>query len=269
VKALILAAGEGTRLRPLTLDRPKPMLRVGDRPILEHLIDLLRRHGVTELAINLHYKPEAIVDYFGDGARFGVSITYSPEAELLGSAGAVKRLAAFLTETFLVVYGDVLTNLDLTALIAQHQSSGAQVTVALSEVEEPTRCGIVELTDNGRIVRFVEKPAAEAVFSNLANAGVYVVEPAVLRYIPANQLFDFGRDLFPILLEAGVPLAGHRAVGYVLDIGSPERYQQAEADWQTGRLAPDGLLSAGALSDTRVPSRRAPARPITREVSQF
>ena len=264
MKALILAAGEGTRLRPLTLDRPKPMLRVGGRPILDHLVDLLRRHGVTEIAINLHYKPEVIVDYFGDGARSGVSITYSPEAELLGSAGAVKRLASFWTETFLVVYGDVLTNLDLTALVAQHRSSGAQVTVALYEVEEPTRCGIVDLTDDGRIVRFVEKPAPEAVFSNLANAGVYVVEPEVLRHIPTNQPFDFGRDLFPVLLEAGVPLSGQRAVGYVLDIGSPERYQQAEADWQAGRLAPDGLVSNSLAS-----SDRASARPTRQEVSQF
>jgi NDP-sugar pyrophosphorylase family protein len=264
VRALLLAAGEGTRLRPLTLDRPKPMLPIGGRPILEHLIDLLRRHGVTEIAINLHYKPEVIVDYFGNGARFGVSITYSREPELLGSAGAVKRLADFWTETFLVLYGDVLTNLDLTALVAQHWASGAQVTVALYEVEEPTRCGIVDLTDDGRIVRFVEKPAPEAVFSNLANAGIYVVEPEVLRHIPADQPFDFGRDLFPVLLEAGVPLSGHRAIGYVLDIGSSERYQQAEADWQAGRLAPDGPVPDGLA-----PSSQELARPTRQEVSQF
>ena len=233
------------------------MLPVGGRPILEHLIDLLRSHGVTEIAINLHYKPDAIVEYFGDGTRCGVSITYSLERELLGSAGAVKQLEAFFTDTFLVLYGDVLTNLDLTGLVGQHQSTGAQVTVALYEAEDPTRCGIVELTAEGRIVRFVEKPAPGAVFSNLANAGIYVVEPEVIGQIPAGQPFDFGRDLFPVLIEQGLALQGHCAPGYILDVGSPERYRQAEADWQAGRFAPI------------VPIGRPATRLATREVPGF
>lgn len=254
MKALLLAAGEGTRLRPLTLDRPKPMVPVGGRPVLEHLVALARVHGVSEIAINLHYKPAPLVAHFGDGARFGVSISYSHEDELLGSAGAAKQLEAFLDETFFVIYGDVLTDLDLTVLAAHHRSSGALVTVALYEVEDPTRAGIVDLTPDGRIRRFVEKPAPDQVFGDLANAGVYVVEPAVLGYIPAGCRFDFGSDLFPLLLDRGLPLAGLRAPGHVLDIGSPERYQQAEADWQAGRFA--GLPGA-------------PARPTIPEVTRF
>lgn len=254
MKALLLAAGEGTRLRPLTLDRPKPMVPVGGRPVLEHLVALVRAHGVTEIAINLHYKPDPLVAHFGDGSRFGVSITYSPEVELLGSAGAAKQLEPFLDETFFVLYGDVLTNLDLTSLAAHHRSAGALVTVALYEVEDATRAGIVDLTPDGRIARFVEKPAADQVFSNLANAGVYVAEPEVLRQIPMGRPYDFGTDLFPRLLEGGLPLAGLRAPGYVLDIGSPERYRQAEIDWRAGRFA--------GLADS-------PAVPTVPEVSRF
>jgi NDP-sugar pyrophosphorylase family protein len=238
VRALVLAAGEGTRLRPLTLDRPKPMLPIGGRPILEHLVALLRRHGVTEIAINLHYKPRMIVEHFGDGAGYGVSITYSFEERLLGSAGAAKRLEWFLSEPFLVLYGDVLSDLDLGGLVERHRARGAQATLALYEVEDPTRCGIVELAGDGRIIRFVEKPAPEAVVGNLANAGIYVLEPEVLGLVPPGQAFDFGRDVFPLLLERGGSVYGHRTPGYVLDVGSPERYAQAEADLRTGLFRP-------------------------------
>src|ERR1051326_4195920 len=148
MRALILAAGEGTRLRPLTLDRPKPMLPVGGRPILEHLVVLLRDHGIREVAINLHYKPRGISDYFGDGTRFGVQITYSLEARLLGSAGAAKQLDWFLgstSEPFIVIYGDVLADIDLHQLINVHGSKRGLGTLALYHVEDPGRCGIVEL----------------------------------------------------------------------------------------------------------------------------
>ena len=236
MKALILAAGEGTRLRPLTLDRPKPMLSVGGQPILEHLVTLLRVHGVTEIAINLHYKPDVIVSHFGDGGRFGVSITYSPEERLLGSAGAAKQLAWFLDEPFIVLYGDVLTDLDLTSLAARHRAGGAMTTLALYEVDDPSRVGIVSLDDAGRVTRFVEKPPPGLDVGRLANAGIYVVEPDVLTLIPVGQPFDFGHDLFPLMLERGLPLLGCQADGYVLDIGSPARYAQAEADYQAGRF---------------------------------
>jgi NDP-sugar pyrophosphorylase family protein len=236
VRALILAAGEGTRLRPLTLDRPKPMLAVGEKPLIEHLIALLRAHGVTEIAINLHYRPWTIVEHLGDGTRLGVSITYSYEEQLLGSAGAAKRLEWYFDQTFLVLYGDVLTDIDLRAIVEHHRSRGAIATLALYHVPDPERCGIVELADGGRITRFVEKPPPDLGVGNLANAGVYVLEPAVLGLVPGDRPYDFGQDLFPRLLRLGLPLFGRPADGYVLDIGSPERYAQADADVRDGRF---------------------------------
>jgi mannose-1-phosphate guanylyltransferase len=252
MRALILSAGEGTRLRPLTLDRPKPMLPVGGKPILEHLVTLLRNHGVTEIAMNLHYKPDVITDYFGDGGQFGVRITYSRERRLLGSAGAAKQLEAFLGEggaPFFVLYGDVLANIDLTALLDAHRSNEATATLALYEVEDPSRCGIVDIAPDGRITRFTEKPAPGTATSNLANAGIYVLDPTVLRDIPGHVPYDFGMDVFPNLLADGRALFGIRTNGYLLDIGAPDRYWQAEADFAAGRIsaaATRRVLAAGA-----------------------
>ena len=236
MRALVLAAGEGRRLRPLTLRMPKPMVPVGGRPVLEHLLALLRRHGIDEVAINLHHRPDAIVDHFGDGRRFGVSITYSREARLLGSAGAARALDAFLADTFLVLYGDVLTDADLSALAARHRTTGAAGTIGVYAVPDPERCGIVALDPAGRVTRFVEKPAPDAGLGNLANSGILVLEPSVLREIPPDQPYDLGLHLFPRLLERGVPLFGERLDGYILDIGSPDRLAQAEADCRAGRF---------------------------------
>lgn len=230
MKALLLAAGEGTRLRPLTLHKPKPMLPVGGRPMLEYAIAHLRHHSVFMVCINLHYKPESILNYFGDGTRFGVSITYSPEDTLLGSAGAARALDWLLDETFFVVYGDVLTDVDLTALLQRHRAMGSMATIVLHETDDPARCGIAEVGPGGWIQRFIEKPAPGITESRLANAGIYVVEPEILERIPRGQRFDFGTDLFPRLIDTGVQILGVPADGYVLDIGSPQRYAQAEMD---------------------------------------
>lgn len=238
MKALILAAGEGTRLGTLTRDRPKPMLPIGGAPILEHLVLFAREHGISEIAINLHYKPRAIVDHFGDGSRFGVSITYSHEESLLGSAGAARKLDWFLDETFVVLYGDVLTDLDLSRLASQHRSAHSSATLALYAVEDPTRCGMVATEPGGRIEKFIEKPARGEADHLLANAGIYVAEPEILRHVPRGRAYDFGHDLFPDLLTKGVPLHAYRADGYVLDIGAPERYAQAEDDLRCGRYRP-------------------------------
>ena len=246
VKALILAAGEGTRLRPLTLERPKPMLPVGGKPLLEHLVAWLRRHGVAEMAINLHHRPEAISDYFGDGHRFGVSITYSYEDQLLGTAGAAKRLQPLFDGTFVVVYGDVFTNLDLSRLIGFHlridkpgglcdnmgivPSSLPWATLSLYRVEDPSACGLVELDGQGRVIRFVEKPPSDQVFTDLASAGVLVLEPGILEHIPPDTFYDFGRDLFPRLLHRGIPLYGCplRDREFLIDIGTPASYRQVQ-----------------------------------------
>lgn len=246
VRGLILAAGEGQRLRPLTLRMPKPMVPVGGRPVLEHLVALMRVHGVDDIAINLHYRPEAIIEHFGDGRQFGVSITYSHEERLLGSAGAARALDRFLTDTFIVLYGDVLTDIDLSSLVARHRETGAMGTVALYEVSDPSRCGIVELDDSGRMTRFVEKPAPGTISGNLANSGILVLEPRVLREIPPGQPYDFGLHLFPKLLEQGVALYGERFDAYILDIGSADRLEQAETDFRTGRFRSPLLRTSDA-----------------------
>ena len=160
MKAIILAAGEGTRLRPLTRDKPKPMLPLGGQPLIGRLVALLREHGVTDIAVNLHHRPEAIRAYLGDGSSFGVRVTYSYEDTLLGSAGAVKKLEPFFDESFFVLYGDVLTDIDLTALAARHGDCGAALTMALHETDEPSRCGIAEVDGRGIVQRFREKPRA-------------------------------------------------------------------------------------------------------------
>lgn len=230
MKAIILAAGEGTRLRPLTWDRPKPMLPLGGRPLIGHLVALLREHGVSDVAVNLHHRPEAIPAYLGDGSSFGVKVTYSYEATLLGSAGAVKKLEPFFDESFFVIYGDVLTDIDLTALAACHLERRAALTMALHEADEPSRCGIAEVDTGGMVQRFQEKPPPQEVFSPWANAGVYAAEPSILRFIPEDSFFDFGSQLIPLLLEAGEPIGAYLSDSYFLDIGSLERYEQAERD---------------------------------------
>ena len=270
VKALILAAGEGTRLRPLTLERPKPMLPVAGRPLLEHIIAWLRHHGIREVAINLHYKPRTITSYFGDGSAFGVEITYSHEDRILGTAGAAWKLRDFLDppaetrdfrEPFVVVYGDVLTDLDLGALLAFHQSQASAcdtscLTMALYRVPNPTEVGLVGLADSegGRVTRFLEKPVAEEVFTDLANSGILVVEPGIVAHVPPGVFWDFGNNVFPQLLAEGVPMFGWPIPEdtYLIDIGSPESYQRVQAEW-TGVLsrtpAPDRKRIASALSD--------------------
>jgi len=237
MKALILAAGEGTRLRPLTLDKPKPMLSIAGKPLLEHIITWLSDHGVTQIAINLHHKPDAITNYCGDGARWGVELTYSHEDPILGTAGAVKKLQDYFDDTFVVVYGDVLTDLNLTALIDFHRIYEATATVALYRVKNPSACGLVGLDTEWRITRFVEKPPPEEVFTDLANAGVLVLEPEVIDYIPQDTFYDFGHDLLPQLLEEGVTMYGYPIsdTDYLIDIGTPGKYQQAQQEWR-GRM---------------------------------
>jgi mannose-1-phosphate guanylyltransferase len=237
MKAMILAAGQGTRLKPLTDCCPKAMLPVGGKPLLHHIISLLYSHGIADVVINLHHLPESIVTYFGDGRAFGCRITYSWETELLGTAGAVKRVEDHFREAFLVIYGDLLTNLNLSSMRRYHARSQAVATVALYQVANPQECGIVEVDSDGWIRRFEEKPAREHVFSNLANAGIYVLEPEVFSSIPEKGACDFGRDVFPTLLNKGEKVAGYPTTDYLIDIGSPEKYRRAEADWWHGRLA--------------------------------
>lgn len=230
MKALILAAGGGTRLRPLTLTCPKPMLPVAGTPLLVHLFRWLRGQGITDVAINLHHLPEAITGYVGDGSRFGVVVTYSREDPILGSAGAAKKLEGFFDSTFLVVYGDMLLDVDLAPLVDLHRRSGAELTTGLMYTEDPASKGIAQLDAAGRVVRFVEKPKPGEIAGNLAAAGVYLVEPSVLRRVPPGVYYDFGHDLVPRLLAEGSLVFGRLLEGYLLDIGTPESYRRAQED---------------------------------------
>lgn len=238
MKAVILAAGEGSRLRPLTQDRPKPMLPVAGKPVLEHIVGWLRDYGVTDVAVNLHHCPQVVQAHFGDGAAFGVHIRYAIEPVLLGTAGMLANFADFLDEPFVLVYGDVLTDLPLDALVAFHterstQDDAALMTLSLYRVPDPTACGIVALDETGRITRFVEKPIPVQVFSNLASTGVLVVNPAILELIEPGRFADFGFHILPTALAQGRPLYGWEipAHTYLIDMGTPAQYAQAQVEW--------------------------------------
>lgn len=227
-------------MRPLTLQRPKPMLPINGKPLLQHTVEWLRSYGVEDIAMNLHYKPETILDHFGDGRALGVQLVYAVETELLGTAGAVRNLKSFLADDgpFVLVYGDVLTNLDLGQLLRFHEQvvesdPSARITLSLYSVPNPTEVGLVDLEPNGKVRRFVEKPKAEEVFTDLANAGILVIEPSVIEQIPENSFYDFGHHLFPALLAAGESIYGWKVPDgtYLLDIGTPEKYEQAQHDF--------------------------------------
>lgn len=236
MKAMILAAGQGTRLRPLTDRIPKPMVVVAGKPILEHNLELLARHGACEVVINLHHRPQTIIEHFGDGSRWGVHITYSFEPELLGTAGAVKRAQEQFDNTFLVLYGDNLTTCDLSRLVVFHQAKDGIATIALHCRDDPAASGIVGLDDQDRVIQFVEKPKPEQIFSHLVNAGILVLEPKVLDAIPGRMPADFGRDLFPSLLARGEAIYGYRmSQGEDLWwIDTPEDLRRVKAIWEEG-----------------------------------
>jgi mannose-1-phosphate guanylyltransferase/phosphomannomutase len=234
-----MAGGEGTRLRPLTSNQPKPMVSVAGKPCMEHIIDLLRAHGITDIVVTLAYLPQVIRGYFDDGESLGVQLHYSVEQTPLGTAGSVKHAEELLDETFLVISGDALCDFDLTALLARHERSGAAATLALKSVENPLEFGVVIVDEDGRVERFLEKPSWGQVFSDTINTGVYVLEPEVLRAVPRDRPYDFSKQLFPDLLARGKPVFGHVVEGYWQDIGNLDQYRQANFDALDGRVALD------------------------------
>lgn len=213
-KAMLLTAGRGTRLRPLTDNIPKCMVPILGKPLLEHTIEHFRRYGITQIIINLHYLPEVVPAYFGDGGRWGVELTYATEAELLGTAGSVRNSATFFDGPFFVWYGDNLSNCRLDLLWQQHLSQGGVATIALHQREDPTQSGIVGLDSDNRITRFVEKPRLDQIFSHWVNAGIFLLERSVINEIPLAAPVDFGRDVFPQLLARN-----HRLYGYQMSNG--------------------------------------------------
>lgn len=237
-KAMILAAGEGTRLRPLTLETPKPLLPVGDVPIVIRQLDWLKSHGVTTVAINLYHIGEKIEAELGDGSRFGMKIYYSNEEVLLGTAGGLKRMESLFDSTFFVVYGDILTDLNLSDMARMHRDKNAMATIALFRTQTPWEVGIVEIDGEGRLLSFTEKPPKGTEKSNLSNGGIYVLEPEVFRYIPGTGFYDFGFNVFPRLLEDKQRMYGYvlRQDDYLLDIGTIDKYRKANDDMKAGKV---------------------------------
>ena len=225
VKAVILAGGSGTRLYPLTQKTAKCMLPVNGKPLLEHIIRYLASYGFKEIVVTLGRKRKQIIDYFGDGSAFNIRLLYSIESKPLGTAGSFKNAEKYLYGTTLVMQGDNLSNFDIGKVIAFHKERKAMVTIALTQVKDPTGYGIVVTDRQGRITRFEEKPGR--FFSDLANSGIYVLEHEVLNHIPRGKVLDFSRDLFPKLLGRRFPVYGIKMKGYWFDIGTPTSYKHA------------------------------------------
>src|SRR6476646_4712840 len=230
IKAVVMAGGEGTRLRPLTSNQPKPMVPIVGKPCIEHIIELLRDHGLVDVVVTVAFLPQAIRSYFGDGESLGVNIEYSVEESPLGTAGSVRLASQRLDDTFLVISGDALCDIDLGAIVAAHREKEAAVTIGLKSVENPLEFGIVVTDEDGRVERFLEKPSWGQVFSDTIYTGIYVLEPEVLRHIPTDRPYDFSKELFPLLLEMGRPIYGYVCDGYWQDIGNLDQYRQANFD---------------------------------------
>lgn len=229
MKAVILVGGQGTRLRPLTLGTPKPMVPLANKPFVSYVLEHLRNHGITDIVFSMGYLPEGIKSYFGDGSSLGIKLTYVVEDGPLGTAGAVKNVEEHVEDgDFIVLNGDILTDLDLTSMIAFHKENNAMGTIALTPVEDPTAYGLVRTGAEGEVLAFLEKPSWDQIDTNLVNAGTYMLKREVLDMIPAGIEYSFERGVFPRLVGKG--LFGFKSTAYWMDIGTPEKYLQAHYD---------------------------------------
>ncbi|MDP8954431.1 MAG: mannose-1-phosphate guanyltransferase [Actinomycetota bacterium] len=249
MKAVIMAGGEGTRLRPLTSNQPKPMMPLVNRPMMEHIVTLLQRHGFDDIVVTVAFLANNIRSYFGDGSEFGVRMVYATEETPLGTAGSVRNAMDELDERFLVISGDVLTDIDISKVMAFHDQRGAVATIGLTAVDNPLEFGIVITNDDGSIERFLEKPTWGQVFSDTVNNGIFVLEPEVFDFIPPGRPVDFSAEVFPALLEQGKPLYGYVCDGYWEDVGTLEAYMRAHADALDGNVELDvpGFRMAGGV----------------------
>lgn len=237
MKAVIMAGGEGRRLKSITGDLPKPMVPLLGRPMMEHILLLLRRHGFDEVCAAVKYRAEDIISYFGDGSALGIQLEYRVEREALGTAGGVKNCADFYgNDDFLVISGDAACDFDLARLMRAHRESGAGVTIALCRNAEPLRYGLAVTDPTGRIRSFIEKPLWPRVVTDFVNTGIYAVSPRVMELVPAGRAFDFGKELFPLLLRRGELIRGEVMDGYWCDVGTPLSYYQCCVDALCGRL---------------------------------
>lgn len=236
VQAVIMAGGEGSRLRPLTSNLPKPMLPVANRPLMQHIIELLRKHGITDVVATVQFLASIIRNYFGDGSDLGISLSYATEDVPLGTAGSVANARDMLSGRFIVISGDALTDIDLDEVLAFHEAKGAAATLVLKRMQDPLEFGIVMTSEDGRVERFLEKPTWGQVFTDTINTGIYVIEPEVLDLIPVDQPYDFSSELFPLMLDKGLPLYGFITDTYWTDVGNSEAYLQAQYDVLEGRV---------------------------------
>ena len=237
MKAMVLAAGVGSRLDPLTSVLPKPLVPVVNKPVMEHILRLLRKHNFTEICANLHYLPQNIREYFGDGSYLGVDLTFQYEAKLSGDAGGVRACRSFLqSDTFIVIMGDLITDADLSSLIAQHKAKKAVASIALKKMADVSRFGVVVLGADDFITGFQEKPKQEDALSNLISTGIYILEPEVFNFIPETGEYGFGRQLFPQLVESGQRVLGIEIEQYWSDVGTIEQYREANLHALAGKV---------------------------------
>jgi len=237
MKAVIMAGGEGKRLRPITCTMPKPMVPLLNKPVIDYCIELLKSHGIEDITAALHYLPQVITDHCGNGEKYGVRLGYSLENKPMGTAGSVRKALGEDPQRTIVISGDAMTDLDITSALRAHKLSEAAVTIVLKRVEVPTEYGVALMNGDGRIYRFVEKPMASEIFSDIANTGIYILEPEVIERIPKGEAFDFSKDLFPLLLKEQVPIYGYITDKYWCDIGDIAQYRAAQRDMLKGRCA--------------------------------
>ena len=237
MKAVVMAGGAGSRLRPLTIHRPKPMIPIVNKPVMGHILDLLKKHNITEIIVTVQYLADYIQDFFGDGRSLGFDIRYSVEETPLGTAGSVKNAQKYLDDTFIVISGDALTNIDLTKLVEYHKEAKCLATLALYNVTNPVEYGVITTNSSGHITRFQEKPSRGSVMSDHVNTGIYVLEPEILDFVPSNTPFDFAQDLFKMLHEQSHKLHGYIAEGYWCDVGNIAEYIRATANALEGQIA--------------------------------
>ena len=237
MKAVVMAGGFGTRIQPLTNTRPKPMLPVLNRPMMENTMMTLRDLGIKDFIVLLYFKPEVIQNYFGDGSKFGINITYVIPDGDYGTAGAVKLAQKHIgDDNFIIISGDLVTDFDFQKIFDYHKQKKSKLTITLTSVENPLEFGVVIANEEGTIEKFLEKPSWGEVFSDTINTGIYIIEPEILDYIPKGDNFDFAKDLFPLLMKEGVELIAGNADGYWRDVGNPDSYREAHEDIMSGRV---------------------------------
>jgi mannose-1-phosphate guanylyltransferase/phosphomannomutase len=261
MKAVIMAGGKGTRLRPLTAHIPKPMVPILNKPCMSYSIGLLKRHGITEIAVTVQHLAPQIKAYFGDGSDFGVSLHYFDETKPLGTAGSVRNAASYLNERFVVISGDALTDYDLSDAIHFHEQKKALATILMAQVDFPLEYGVIMTDEQGIVTRFIEKPSWREVFSDTVNTGIYILEPDIFNYYESHIEYDFSKQLFPLFLDQKLPLFGYHATGYWSDIGNLNSYRQTQFDMLQGKvnlpidaheIAPQVFVESGSQIESGV-----------------